>query len=241
MFARGEQRTLRELQAAGCSELVQALALIVAILIDPQASATPLPPAGEGRPPPVYLLVAPAPPPSVEARVWFLAGPEAVVETTVTHDSAFGERLFLGLGRGDRSLALSSVRLSLARVADTASSPTSGTRAEFMLETARLDGCLLRVTDAGLAFEPCPFIELGRVRAVGIHRGGNVTRHELWSSLGLMLRPTWTFSRRLVLGAGLGVHVPLRHYRFAFTGEPELSHTPDLAFEASLGLGLRFP
>jgi hypothetical protein len=110
-----------------------------------------------------------------------------------------------------------------------------------MRETARLEGCLLRVTADGLAFEPCPFVELGRLRAVGIHSAGNVTHNELWSSLGLVLRPTWTFSRRLVLGAGIGVELPLGRYRFAFTGEPEVTRTPVVGFEASLGIGVRFP
>jgi hypothetical protein len=44
-----------------------------------------------------------------------------------------------------------------------------------------------------------------------------------------------------VVGAGLGVQVPLSRYRFAFTGEPELTRTPDVGFEASFCLGVRFP
>jgi len=136
---------------------------------------------------------------------------------------------------------MSSARLSFGRLGVNASSSVSGALAEFVLETGRLEGCLLRVSDDGLAFEPCPFVELGRLRAVGVHRGGNVTSTELWGSLGLVLRPTWTFSRRLVLGAGLGALLPFGRYRFAFTGEPELTRTPEIAFEASLSLGLRFP
>ena len=110
----------------------------------------------------------------------------------------------------------------------------------LMRETARVEACLMRVSESDLAFEPCPFVEFGRLRAVGIHRGGNIERNELWGSLGLVLRPTWTFSRWLVLGAGLGVQLPLRRYRFAFTGEPEVALTPTIGFEASLSLGLRF-
>jgi len=239
-FTRAEQRTVRELGAAGCNELVQALAFIVAVLIDPHAGATPLPPASEGRPPPVYLLPAPAVRPFA-APLWFIAGPEAAVETNVTGDGAVSERLFLGIGRGDRSLWLSSARLVFGRAVSHASSPMSGASAEFVRETARVEGCVLRLTDDGLAFEPCPFVEFGRIRAVGIHRGGDVTHNELWGSLGLVLRPTWTFSRRLVLGAGLGAQLPFRSYHFAFTGEPEVARTPTVAFEASLCLGLHFP
>src|SRR4051812_32136467 len=241
-FTRAEQRTVRELRAPGCTELAQALAFIVAVLIDPQASTTSLPLPGSGRPPPVYLLPAkpPALPPPA-TPVWFVAGPEAAFESSVTLDGTLGERLFFGVGRGDRSLTMSSARLSFGRVVSNASSPISGARAELLLETARLEGCLLRVSSGRLAFEPCPFFELGRLRARGIHSDGTVTHNELWSSLGLELKPTWTFWRRLVLGAGLAVRFPLGRYRFAFTGEPELSRTPAVGFEASLCLGVRFP
>ena len=239
-LARGEQRTVRELQAAGCNELVQALAFIVAVVIDPHASSAPLRAPKEQPRAPVLPVAAPPLLPR-KARRWFIAGPEVALETPLTGHVLAAERLFLGVGRGERSLPLSSARLSFARASSHASSPQSGALAEFELETARLDGCLLRVASSGLAFEPCPFLEFGRLRAVGIHRAGRVTSNQLWGSLGLALRPSWTFFRRLVLGAGFGVQVPLGRYRFAFTGEPELSRTPDVAFEGSLSLGLRFP
>jgi hypothetical protein len=241
-FARAEQPTVRELQAADCNELVQALAFIVAVLVDPQASVTPL--AAPVEPPMSLASPTPAsPPPSraLAARSWFIAGPEAAFETPLTHYGAIAERLFFGLGRGERTLALSSARLSLGRLGAHASSAISAAQADFVLETARLEGCLFRVGERGLALEPCPFVELGRLQAVGLHRGGNVTSNQLWASVGLALRPTWTVSRRLVLGVGLGLELPLDRYRFAFTGEPELTRTPDAAFEASLSLGLRFP
>ena len=241
-FARAAQRTVRELQAAGCNELVQALAFIVAVLVDPQASVTSLAAPAEPRPTLASPAVAPAAPSQpVTARPWFVVGPEAALETPLTHHGAIAERLFFGLGRGERSLGLSSARLSLGRLGAHASSAISGAQANFVLETARLEGCLFRVSEGELALEPCPFVELGRLQAVGLHRGGNVTSNELWASVGLALRPTWTVSRRLVLGAGLGVELPLDRYRFAFTGEPELTRTPEAAFEASLSLGLRFP
>lgn len=240
-FARAEQSTVRELRAARCNELVQALTLIVAILIDPQASVTPTP-TDENLAPSVQLppAAAPARPPP-PTPIWFIAGPEVALDTAVTREAAVVGRLFFGIGRGDHSLALSSARLSFSRVSAHESSPVSSYRAEFVRETARLDGCLLRLRAGGLAFEPCPFIELGRLRAIGIHSTGSATRNQLWSSLGLVLRPTWTFSRRLVLGAGIGVQLPLGRYRFSFTGEPEVTHTPVVGFEASFGLGVRFP
>jgi hypothetical protein len=136
---------------------------------------------------------------------------------------------------------MSSARLSFGRAAAHTASPQSGAPADFVLETARVEGCLLRLSEGGFAFEPCPFTELGRLRATGGHASGNVIHHQFWGSLGLVFRPSWTFSRRFMLGAGLGVELPLTPYRFAFTGEPELTRTPAVGVEASLSLGLRFP
>jgi hypothetical protein len=127
-FARAEQRTVRQLRASGCNELVDALAFIVAVLIDPQARATPLA-AGQGRPPPVYLLpaVASARPP-LRSPFWFIAGPEVAFQTSLARDGAVSERLFLGLGRGDGSLGMSSARWSFGRSVSQAASPISGAR-----------------------------------------------------------------------------------------------------------------
>jgi hypothetical protein len=240
-FARAEQRTVRELRAAGCSDLVPALAFIVAVLVDPQARPTPPPAPAEPPPAPIRPVPALAPARRPGAPLWFSLGPEAALELPLSQHSALAERLFVGLGRGERSLALSSARLTFGRLSAHAASRISGAIADFVLETARLEGCVLRLSHAGLGFEPCPFVELGRLQAVGLHRGGNVTSNQLWGSLGLALRPAWTISHRLVLGAGLAAGLPLRRYRFAFTGEPELTHTPEIALEASLSLGLRFP
>jgi hypothetical protein len=238
-FDRAGQRTLRELRAAGCTELTQALSLIVAVFVDPHVTSR-APAPGEPPPPPVYLVSAAAPPPQ-RPGLWFAVGPEAALTTAITRDPTFGERVFLQLGRGNRSLLASSARLSFSHLAGHELSPASGNRAEFELDAARLDGCLLRVAEAALAFEPCLVVEVGRLRAVGVHHVGRVTHDQAWGALGMVLRPTLTLARRLVLGAGLGFSVPLQRYRFAFTGESELTHNPDLAFEASLSLALRFP
>jgi len=120
-------------------------------------------------------------------------------------------------------------------------SPSSGARANFTLDSGRLDGCPLRVAEDGLAVESCLFVDVGRLKGTGLHSSGDVARSEPWAALGLAFRPTWTFARRLVLGAALGLELPLTHYRFAFTGEPTLTETPVCGLDAALGLGVRFP
>lgn len=239
-FERAGQSTPRELRAAGCAELAEALSLIVAILVDPQAQNPPPPPPPAPRPAPVERLPASTPSPSARA-LWFSAGLEAALETAVTGDAEVGGRVIVGLGRGEDSRVASSARLSFTHVGSHAVSPASGLRADFSVDAGRLDACVARVAVAGFAVEPCPFFELGRVRAVGLHPEGDVTSNDPWSALGLTLRPSLTLWHRLVLGGALGLTVPLTRYRYAFTGESELTHTASVGLDAALGLGVRFP
>jgi hypothetical protein len=239
-FERAGQITPRELRAAGCAELAEALSLIVAILVDPQAQQAPLPPAAEPAPPPVPRVPPPAPPSSPPA-LWLSAGLEAAFETAMTGKVEVGGRLFVGVGRGERSVVASSARLSFTHVAGHELSPASGLRADFSLDTGRIEACVARVERSGFAIEPCPFFELGRVRAVGLHPEGDVTSDGTWSALGLALRPSLTLWQRLVLGGALGVTVPVTRYRYAFTGESELTRTASVGLDAALGLGMRFP
>jgi hypothetical protein len=239
-FERAGQSTPRELRAASCAELAEALSLIVAILVDPQAQDPPPPPSSKPLPPPPSSVPVPAaaPPPR---PLWFSAGLEAVFATAVTGAVEVGGRLFVGLGRGEDSLLASSVRLSFAHAASHEVSPASGLRADFSLDTGRLDACIARVAHGGLSLEPCPFFELGRVQAVGLHPDGDVTSNDTWAALGLVLRPSFTLWHRLVLGGALGVSLPVTRYRYAFTGESELTHTASVGLDAALGLGVRFP
>lgn len=249
-LVREGRATTRELSAPRCDELVRALALIVAILIDPRAGhdATPgelpsaSPPAGGATAPgPPVAPRSDAPSPAAPQPPWFAVGPEAVLQTAVTGEPFIGPRIFLAVGRGESSMWLSSARLAFARAFSHATSPTSGSRAEFELGTARLEGCILRAALGIFALEPCVFFEAGRLEARGLHRSGDVRRVEPWATTGLSLRPTLTLARRVVISAGLGFHVPLTHYQFAFTGEPLLTETGKLGFDAAVGVGVRFP
>lgn len=249
-LVREGRATVRELSAPHCDELVRALSLIVAILIDPRAGHEAT--TGELPPPPVPAGAARAPsstdtpkvaaPPHPPAEPpWFVVGAEAMLGTAVAAEPVIGPRIFLGIGRGDASGWLSSARLAFSRSFSHAASPTSGARAEFELGTARLDGCVVRAAVGIFAVEPCVFFEAGRLEARGLHRSGDVQRMEPWATTGLLLRPTLTLARRVVVSAGLGFHVPLTHYEFAFTGEPLLTKTGNLGFDAALGVGVRFP
>ncbi len=235
-FVRAAHETVRQLNSPRCEELARALALIVAILLDPALSQQ-APPVKvvTPRPAPTSPTFKPAPPP------WLVAGVGAELVTSLLGEPSFGERIFVGAGRGAGSLWLSSASLSFSRVFDHATSSESGARAEFELWAARLDGCVARAANGLLGIEPCVFFEAGQLHALGLHPSGDVTRIEPWATTGILLRPTLTLARRLVIGAELGLHLPLTRYRFAFTGEPPLYETAVVGFNGALGLGVRFP
>jgi hypothetical protein len=244
-FVRAGRETLRELRAESCGELVRALALIVAILIDPQADMTPAParrPPPMARPAPAPVPApGPAPPASSSVALFFVVGPEVVGQTGVTPGLAFGERVFVALGRGEGDLWASSLRLAFTRLRGSATSAESGAEASFEVDSGRLEGGVRRFVWGELALEPGVVFELGRLRAVGQHPLGRVAQDRVWASAGATLRPTVTLARRLVLGAAVGLHVPLVVYRFAFVGERVLYQNEALGLDAALTLGVRFP
>ncbi len=237
---RARRETLRELHAASCSELVQALALIVAILIDPHADVTPSP---ARRSEPVTEPVEP--PERVPARtaspaLFFVAGPELALQTGVSPGIALGERLYVALGR-EGAVWASSARLAVTRLRGDGVSAESAAAANFELVGARLEVGVIRFEWESFAFEPGFLFELGRLRAEGRHPLGAVTRERLWASAGVNARPQVTLAGRLVLGLALGAHLPLVRYRFAFIDENTLYQNEALGLDAALTLGVRFP
>jgi hypothetical protein len=120
-------------------------------------------------------------------------------------------------------------------------SAESGAEASFEVDSGRLEGGVRRFVWGQLALEPALAFELGRLRVVGQHPLGRVTQDKVWASAGATVRPSLTLARRLVLGAAVGVHVPLVVYRFRFVGESRLYQNEALGLDAALTLGVRFP
>jgi hypothetical protein len=239
-FARAGRETLRELRAESCEELVRALALIVAILIDPHANVTPAPARSGASPATSSGPAAPEVPAGESPRPFFVAGPELALQTAAVPRLAVGTRVFIALGRDGERWA-SSLRLGLTRIRSDAASQASLARATFEVDSARLEGGVLRLVWGPLELEPGVLVELGRLRAEGQHPLGPVLREKIWATAGLNVRPWVTLARRLVLGAAAGVHLPLVRYRFAFIGENTLYQNEAVGFDGALTLGVRFP
>jgi hypothetical protein len=255
----------RELRAARCDEVVEALALVVAILIDPNADTRPLavasvPPAAAE--PAVAVPVAPSVPapaaPPVERHspsdeedppepsrpagpsYRFIAGAHLAAEGAVAPELTLGPRAFFGADlRGDwpwpSSLRLSGARLLSRRLRDGSGS------VKLALDVARAEACFVRLQEGRLAVEPCAGFSAGVLRVDSDHPLVGRDHRLFWADAGALVRGSVTVVDRLVAEAELGADVPLVQYRYGFQGRPALFKTARVGMHLGVGLGVRFP
>lgn len=238
--------TERAVRAERCDEVASALALIVAILLNPEAR-----PQREKR---VALQGEPRPQPTPvrssergkarALRLSAVGGMHLGIQGGVAPRVVIGPRWFVGLARrtDDLLTVASSIRVSAytGRSA-TARGPIARTSAAFELDSLRADGCAFRLASGGFSIEPCLLFELGRLDATGVAHGRSQAKERSWTAAGALLRGEWTAWKRLVAGVDLGGVVPLRSTRYAFAGDQTFYETPWLGFTGAIGFGMRFP
>jgi hypothetical protein len=166
---RADQLGHRSIEAPSCQAAVEAVALIIALSIDPEtvaaAPAAPAPPVSSPRPPRSVWIVAGV---HTEGRVGGLPEPDAGVG--------------LGVGvTGRRWRALLRGTYGLRR--DQVASLAAGASGRFNLVAGSLTGCM----DVGrfrLAVGPCAVVEAGRASASGYGATAGWTREVPWVALG---------------------------------------------------------
>jgi hypothetical protein len=255
----------RELRAARCEEVVEALALVVAILIDPNADTRPIavtatPPAA--APPAVAVPVAapeptrPEPPAErgprsalvrpvatsrPEApRYRFVAGAHAAAEGAVAPELTLGPRVFFGVDLNGGWPRPSSLRLSGARLFSRRLRDGDGS-VKLALDVARADVCFVRLHEGRLALEPCAGVSAGILRVDSSHPLVGRDHRLFWADAGALVRASVAVVDRLAGEAEIGVDVPLVQYRYGFQSRPALFKTARVGMHLGLGLGVRFP
>jgi hypothetical protein len=249
--ARGAPLGLRDLEGAGadCRALDEQLALVVALLIDPEAAlAPPRAPA-----PPVVVervfvpapAPAPAPPPREPWRASVALGPVAAIG--LLPGVGFGVAL-----RGELTPpALFPFEIggavwldARAEPAGAASPATKG--AVLSLAYASLGLCPLHWSSGGTRLRGCADLDVGAVRAVGFgFASGGAGDEQVVAQATVAGRVTQRLVGPLELGLGLGLMAPLHRVRFFYVdaaqAEQELFRMSAVAGRLDLGLGLAFP
>lgn len=229
-------QTIREVRGDDCQDVASALALIVAILLNPDGQQHDRTEARDPR------SERRAPPPSVWRQWTLLAGSQLAFQTGIAPRALIGPRWFAGIARRQSGSLLSSARLSVyggrSRSVD---GPMPATSAAFELDSLRVDGCLVELSAAALSVEPCVLLEGGTLHATGTTSRGSVRETLSWAATGTVLRGRWRLWRALAVELELGATLPLTSTRYSFAGEADFYDDRSLGLSGGLGLGVYFP
>ena len=239
VLSHGGRETTREIRATNCAEALEALALIVAILLDPEADTRPHVVARIER---AALPPPPPPPPLAPSRPpYFVVGMEGSVVGGVGPELLLGPRVLIELGQRPPSRWFSSLRLSLLRAASPSVEQAGRGAAAFWLDTARLDGCVLRLSTDVASLEPCFGLEAGALTATSTNRDGSRSQTLGFVAADGLVRAALRYADTLLFHLELGAGLPATRYRFRFTGQAPLYTSAVVGLRAGIGVGLRFP
>jgi hypothetical protein len=164
----------RSLESPSCQAAADAVALIIALSIDPEAAAASAQ-ASMAAPPP-----APQAAVSRDRRLQILASVHSQGRVGTLPGMDVGVGLGVGLAGGRWRAEL---RWAYGLRRDQVASLPSGAAGRFNLATGSLTGCI----DVGrikLAFGPCAVAEAGRVSATGYGATAGFSRDVMWLALG---------------------------------------------------------
>lgn len=228
----------RSLEAGSCRELANATALIIALMIDPDAVAAHTPPPAPPSPP------APSPPASKPARPL-----DTQIGLIVTGTQGTLPSPDVGVGA---SVGLSGRRWRLdlrasygLRRDQTATAPVPpGGHGQFSFFSALLTGCW-NLGGPGLAWGPCAVGEFGVVSAKGVEVDRALPAHVPWWAVGAGGYAVIPLARRWAVPIHLDALLPLRRSEYVFRDtqgnvSARVFKAAPLGVRVSAGVELRF-
>lgn len=244
-IASSEGRGERRLDASSCGELGSAVALIVALAVDPGARPPPPPvPSAPDAGAPEAAAAAPPPPPRPGSDSTTLG---VALGAAATAD--FGTLPSTGVG-GEAVVALVVDRLRVEgrgrifakqRALDPANAAQG---VDFTLLGGGLRGCFAAIAGT-VSLAPCAGAGLERLSAAGFGGNASFSRDAAFVTLDGGALLTWSFARWLALRAELEGVVPLARPSFvvlrADGSVAEVLHRPSsVGGRAGLGIELHF-
>lgn len=259
------KRFVRRIIARTCREVVDALALIIAITLDPAhvqpevelpgtepvapsdagASTPPtppeVPPAVAIKPPtePPAAAEAPESSPAREPHGLLAAGIGGRVTSGPTPSIMLGIAAHVLAAWERRSIWSPAARLSFAHFAGGGVTRSDGI-ARFALDVASLDVCTLRGAIARLELRACATLLAGRLASEGSYTYSPRSASRPFAAAGGSLLTAIMLASRVELGARVAAAAPFARDAFQFT--PEVFYrVASVTLELELGLAVRFP
>jgi len=246
---------IRKFDAQSCEEVVDALALSLALTFQPIADASESPSA-VAMPPEASISPAhepdgaprPGPLPADQGRhdrmqidkrrVEWAAGADAVLSTGIAPDPMPGVAVFLE--RATIGPTVLSPSFRAAAFGGQSSSATSRGDLRVRLLSLRLESCPLVFGVAAISLRPCAGADAGFIAAEGAGPTGKSDGHP-WIDVGIHGRLLWAPIARIALEAEAGGLVPVTRYAIEFENPPELVHrTAPVAFQGGIGTAIRW-
>lgn len=254
----------RDVPAENCRDAVAALAVIAALVLDPEAdtselptgilppvdapSATPVPPnrqparRTQGSP----ASSAPASPHEVrssraEAKWRVGMGVALLATDTVAPDPVLSAMPFVDLALDTINLLAPSVRLGVTRAKSGVLSTSKGD-AQLTWTAVRATACPIRWPSEGAAWlRPCGSMDLGRLSGTGRHTVDPATEFGLWWALGTTMRAGLDLFDTLRVELEGGAIFPLTRDRFYFDPDITAHEVPAAGFTGAIGVGVVLP
>jgi hypothetical protein len=257
--------SVRRVRGASCSEVASALALIVALALDPEAMRDPgiagaggpeqgapqpppplpppviLPPPQPQPPPPVSAIEGSTEPPSRSRNRWRISGgAEALIYLGVAPEALFGVGISVDVTPARDRILTWLVRLSGAYLFPR--DLGSPLKARFKAQFLTLEGCPVRLPlGAVVSVLPCVGVEGGQIQVSGIEQPGVVSTEDQSSpsvSLIEALRVAVHLGKTFSLEVNGALKQPFRHDSFGYSRPPVTVYTVP-SVTGSFGLGLR--
>ncbi len=254
------RRFARRLEAPSCAAATDALALVVAITLDPSAATAGAAPSPDAKAAPVVTVssppTAPAPegtvakaghldgteagaaaPPASQSRLTVAAAGEVVAGPAPAAMPGVALEVQAALDR--TSIWSPAVILTLSHVFSADLSEPDG-RATFTLDLLGLDVCPVRVVLLRLEARACAAASVGRLAAEGSHTYDPRSVARPFATAGGTVRLTVPVVWRVEVRARFGVGAALWRDAFEFT--PDVFHrVASVTLVGDVGVGVRFP
>jgi hypothetical protein len=258
----------RSVTGSSCAQVADAMALVVALAIDPAAlaGAAPAPPSpatsSSAEPSPADTSPAapapatPLPPPAaaptaiepespgtparIEERPHTLfIGADADVTGGVAPSALVSVEPIVGWRLPSRGLLAPSFRASFLRTSSSAVE-TDGGSTSFTWTAGRVDACVLSWPPGPAHLLACARLEGGVLDATSSGVPGAHTEERAWFAAGPVARAEWAVLGALFVEAGVAPMVRLTSYRFRLLPDDTIYQVPPVGLEAEAGLGVHF-
>jgi hypothetical protein len=233
--------TTREVPGADCHEVLSAMALIAALMVDPFASLAPAAELPAPEPEPEPSRSEPPRPVSVPSAWSYAAGEHFVGETAAAPGLSVGTAVHVSMARSFGGMLEPSVRLAALVTRGDSPVYAQGGQAAFLLTVLRLSACPIRwPADDRFRLRPCAVVDVGRLRGAGSGILDSRTQTIAWTAAGAEAELEAVLVGPLRFDADLGVFFPFSRNGFYFVPEPNVHRIPVVGLSFGVGLSLRF-